>query len=208
MPHDKRKYYFFQLLNEKGLGEILCLKFQEYWNPSLYAAYLRDTSEIIYKRKSSVSMTVLMQNLVFEKFLEFVTYMVSLMIDSQSIYLLFEPNCSLDTLIIFKEIVSSMDLPPFSKLTQLNIISRRAPKTKKKKQGKFPFYCMISQALETQIAQCIQEIDEQDKLCKEDHSDTAELMLHKTSSEHQLTKQVYDRMVSVIIAYTYYLVIR
>lgn len=167
-----RKNLFSQLLNEKGFGKLLCLKFKGYWNPPLLAAYLKKAATIIFTRESSAKMSVLIQNLICGKFSEFVIYMVSIMIESGTLHLVWDPQCPLEVLTLFKNVVSTMDLPEFSKLSQLNIIKGKATLSKKV-QWLFPFYSMISKSVDEIIAECEYEAREQSLHMSEEETDSS-----------------------------------
>ena len=167
-----RKHMFSQLLNEKGIGKLLCIKFQEYWNPSLFAAYLKKAAAIIFGRESSVNMTVLIQNLVCAKFSEFVVYMVSVMIESHSLHLIFDRDCPSYILTLFKEVVKTVDLPEFSHLIQLNIIKRKAPKPSRQKYWSLPFYALLSQSVDDLVTECAHESSEQSIIEGEEDCDS------------------------------------
>ena len=190
--------FFVQLLQEKGFGKILCSKFLRYWDPSLFAAYLHKAATITYRRESSVSMTVVIQNLIHGKFVEFITYVVSVMVDSQSLHVIFEPKCPPSVLALFQELVSAMDAPEFSKLRQLNIIHRSAgSKTSKHKRWLFPFYGMLSKIVDAIIIQCIQEVNEQTILdvCEDTDSPAASAL----ENEVEVAKCVKDKFQGILV---------
>ena len=147
-----RKAILSTLLNEREFGTLLCRKFEGYWNPSLFAAFLRKAASIIFRRESSARMSVIIQSLICGKFSDFIHYMVSVMNDSGTLYLLFNSDTPPEVLALFKAIVNALDLPVFSNLSHLNVIRRKSNLSRQTK-WQFPFYSMISHSIDDIITE-------------------------------------------------------
>lgn len=154
-----RVRYFFALFNGKGFGKVFCHKFVGYLNPCFCAWLLKKAASMIFTRESSSRMNVIIQNILCQKFSEFTLYIVSVMNESGSMDVVFDPDSPPHVLQLLKEVVRSLDLPEFSKLTHLSIIRGRA-KLLKQTKWQFPFYSMISNSIEDIITECKYHVTE------------------------------------------------
>ena len=184
-----RKQMYTELLIDKEFGELLCIKFQDYWKPPLLAAFLEKAAAIIFRRESSVSMTSLIQNLVHSKFSEFVMYMVSEMMETNSRDLLLGPDCPTLISRILKEIVCTMDLIEFSQLARQNVLKQKRSQYFKINRWAFPFYIMLSKTVDDLIEECEREV-KRESICFEE-TDSPDIVL---PSEIKLTSIVKDHI--------------
>ena len=160
-----RRNVALQKLFEMGVGEILCQKFLKYWEPNVMLEYLEKAASVIAMNQSAaLSITESVQNILKDTFFDYMVYMVSKMNQDMNIDIIFDHDCSEAVRTLFLQLLTTYPAPKLSQLKSLSgfakCISNVEASQKSSFVPKFPFYRLVSSAMEKIIEQTRKEINQ------------------------------------------------
>lgn len=154
-----------QVLFNTGVGKILCDKFLKYWEPGVMLDYLeKAAAQTTVIQTSTLSITDSVQRLLRDTFFDYVVYMIAKMNEDMNIDILMDPDCSESTRELFLSLLRAYPMPKLSQLKTLSSFEHSISSLESSQRTpyvpKFPFYRMVSSAIEKIIDQTRKEINQ------------------------------------------------
>ena len=151
------------LFFEKGVGDILCDRFNSYWQPSVMVEYLEKAAALAHQQETTLNVIDSLQAIFKNLFFDFLVHMVSTINQDMNIDVIFNPDCSPDVQSLFLEVLRVYPIPKLSELKMLRVASSTshcdmvedtfAP-------PKFPFFHLVTTTLEKLVDQSRREINQ------------------------------------------------
>ena len=135
----------------KGVGEILCERFNSYWQPNVMIDYLERAAVLAQQQETSLSVIESLQAIFKNLFFDFLIYMVCKMNQGMNIDVIFDPDCSCETSDLFLKVLKIYPVPKLSELKMLLIANDSSNFTicdVNFSPPKFPFFCLVSSVVE------------------------------------------------------------
>lgn len=152
-------------LFDTGVGELLCEKFLNYWEPRVMLEYLEKAAALATTvQTNTLSITDSLQTILRDTFFDFVVHMVSKMNEDMNIDILMDPSCTESTRSLFLALLRVYPMPKLSQIKTLsgfaNSISNVEAFQNSIFNPKFPFYRLVSAGIEKIIDQTRKEINQ------------------------------------------------
>ena len=151
-----------RLFFEKGVGEILCERFNSYWQPSVMVEYL-ERAAVLAREETSVNVIESLQTIFKNLFFDFLIYMICKMNEGMNIDVIFNPDPSPETSSLFLKILKIYPIPKLSELKMLLIANDSSSFTicdVNFSPPKFPFFCLVSSVVEKIVDQSRRDFNE------------------------------------------------
>ena len=161
----QRRGMLKSLLFDKGIGHILCDRYLSYLTPSVLMEYLQTAAKTAQRRESTANLTHSIEMALKSSFLAFSAHMIATLDQDHNLNLLFDTTCTQEVHEMFKRILDKIPLPDFVHLG--------LPPATGNTSGngtynyRFPFYRLISRAVEGVFKASIQEINQKGDLVGE-----------------------------------------
>ena len=137
------------LLFDRGVGIVLCKKFQAYWDPEVMAEYLERATTFSKQRESTLSITDTIQSQFKALFMDFCVYMLAKANENFNLDIIYTENSVSPTHKLFLDIFMTLEVP---KLQYLNVLSNNLPRLQPLVQKPhFPFFIYVYQQMEKQV---------------------------------------------------------
>ena len=152
-----------ELFFKKGVGEILCERFNSYWQPSVMVEYLERAAVLAQQQETSLSVIDSLQTIFKNLFFDFLIYMVYKMNEGMNIDVIFNPDCTPEMSHLFLEILKIYPIPKLSELKMLLIANDSSNFTvcdTTFSPPKFPFFCLVSSVVEKIVDQSRRDFSE------------------------------------------------
>ena len=104
------------LLNDKGVGDVLCKMFRSYWIPEVISQYLDDAAVLTKTNDSTLSVTDYIHTTFKGLFFDFLVYMITRINHDGNIDVLFVPNTPRPIVKLFLDIMQNLSIPELSEL--------------------------------------------------------------------------------------------
>ena len=164
MNGSQRSKALGELLNEKGVGKVLCKMFRSYWKPAVMAEYLQRVATFTKDCESTLNITDSIQTKFKSLFFDFLLYLLSQINAMFNIDILFGSDCTPAVQQLFLDILYTLPLP---KLSQLHVLSIRLPVPTTDHSPRFPFFKVVCEAVEKIVEQTLNIINVQEDLLQE-----------------------------------------
>ena len=147
-----------KLLNDSGVGEILCKKFCSYWKPKVMLQYLERAATFSRQTESSLNITDTIQTQFKTLFLNFCVYILTqanLQCNLDIVYGEEKPSPVRD---LFIDIFQQLHIP---KLSQLGVLSNILPtQNSLLHQSCFPFFSLVCYLMEKEVETSSESVNE------------------------------------------------
>ena len=144
-----------KLFLHKGVGEVLCQRFNSYWTPGVMVEYLEKAAQHAQQHESPNVIDNLQTNFK-SLFVDFLVFMVYEMNKGMNIDVLFDTDCTGDTVKLFLDILRIIPIPKLPEITMMRI-ANDASALKENKQilspPKFPYFALVSNGIERLVDQ-------------------------------------------------------
>lgn len=144
-----------RLFFDKGVGEVLCHRFNSYWTPSVMVEYLEKAALHAQQHESPNVIDNLQTNFK-SLFVDFLVYMVQEMNKGMNIDVVFDPDCTQDTVKLFLDILRVTPIPKLPEITMLRIANDTSAHKESKEllsPPKFPYFAQVSSGVERLVDQ-------------------------------------------------------
>lgn len=144
-----------RLFFDKGVGEVLCHRFNSYWTPSVMVEYLEKAALHAQQHESPNVIDNLQTNFK-SLFVDFLVYMVQEMNKGMNIDVVFDPDSSQETVKLFLDILRVTPIPKLPEITMLRIANDTSAHKESKEilsPPKFPFFAQVSSGVERLVDQ-------------------------------------------------------
>lgn len=151
------------LFFSKGVGEILCERFNSYWQPSVMIDYLERAAVLAQQQETSLSVIESLQAIFKNLFFDFLIYMVCKMNQGMNIDVIFNHDCSPETSNLFLKVLKIYPVPKLSELKMLLIANDSSNFTVcdvNFSPPKFPFFCLVSSVVEKLVDESRRDFNE------------------------------------------------
>ena len=145
-----------ELLENKGVGDILVERFQSCWNPEVVSQYIIMAAQHTFNHDSTLNLADQIQVQARFLFTEFLVYMVHVMSRNRGLDLFFSRETS-SIMPLFKKLLGCMSIPKlqdFSELKYHNIISNDTRNPEYSKPHKFPCFHDVHDMIAGLINSC------------------------------------------------------
>ena len=161
MSVSERSEIINDLLQIKGMGEVLCEKFCRFWKPQLMLQYLEETAKLSVLRESTVCMTDSIYSNFKKFFFDFSVYIFSQINTDWYLDVICNESCSGNILNLHFSLLRVLPTPPLSKLNSYcsHFVSRDVLYT-----PEFPFFRIISEIIDELVEQCHASLSKQFEL--------------------------------------------
>ena len=163
MSLPERKQSMVKLF-EQGVGTVLCERFLSYWQPSVMVEYLEKAAAFANQHETAVNLIDSLHAIFKNLFVDFVVYMVSQMNVDSNIDVLFSPDCTPTAKSLFLSLLRIHPVPKLTELKMLRILVDTSPLDDEKStpdSPRFPFFRLISMAMDRLVEQSRREINQQ-----------------------------------------------
>ncbi len=162
--HNREK--FEEFLFSKGAGHILCCRFLSYLSPSVLTGYLQEATMLAQDRESTSSITNAIETMLKGHFFDFVAHIVFVFNCDHVFDIIFDAKCTPAVHELFMRLLDVMPLPEFAHLSLPLKRTQEFPVNRR--NYKFPFYCLISQAIEDTLHTSIEGVNQMTSVSDED----------------------------------------
>lgn len=152
-----------KLFFDKGVGEVLCERFNSYWKPGVMVEYLERAAVLAQQQEASLSVIDSLQTIFKNLFFDFLIYMVHKMNEGMNIDVIFNPGCTPEISNLFLKVLRVYPIPKLSELKMLLIANDSSNLTicdVNFSPPKFPFFCLVSSAVEKLVDQSRRDFSE------------------------------------------------
>ena len=152
-----------KLFFDKGVGDILCERFNSYWKPSVMVEYLERAAVLAQQQDTSLSVIDSLQAIFKSLFFDFLTYMVYKMNEGMNIDVVFNHECTPEISDLFLKVLKVYPIPKLSELKTLLIANDSSNFTicdVNFSPPKFPFFCSVSSVVEKLVDQSRRDFNE------------------------------------------------
>ena len=208
MSGSKRTKILRALLFEKGVGDVLCVKFRSYWKPNVMSEYLEKAVAFTKSRYSTLNITDTVHTTFKGLFFDFLVYMIYLINEDCNIDVLFQPSCTPEIQSLFLEIVSIFKIPKLSELKTLSAYLQLGKGVRYLPQ--FPFFKRVSMEMEKLVEVSRKEVITRTSIFagvletnEIDQSIMFRGLTDKMSLMQQLKGIVIEKLKAIIEVYTY-----
>lgn len=180
-----------QLFFDKGVGEVLCERFNSYWTSSVMVEYLEKAALLAQQHESPNVIDNLQTNFK-SLFVDFLVLMVFDMNKGMNIDVLFDPDCDKHTTKVFLDILRIVPIPklPEIRMTCVANDTLSLREDVEVLSPKFPFFSQVCLTIEKLVDQTqrdlIQNVDDLD--------DQTEGLLSVLQSSEQTRAQTMSSM--------------
>ena len=150
------------LFFKKGVGEILCHRFNSYWQPSVMVEYLEKVAALAHRQETALSITDSLQAIIKNLFFDFLVHMVSTINQDMNIDVIFNPDCCSHVQSLFLDVLRVCAIPKLSELKMLRVASSTSRCDMVNGTfvpPKFPFFHLVTAAVEKLVDQSCREIN-------------------------------------------------
>ncbi len=161
-----RRAKFEDLLFSEKARVILCNRFLSYLSPQILGDYLQQGARLAQARNSSSNITSVVESMLKGQFFHFLAHVVFVLDCNQIFDINLDPKCNPTTHELFLQILDVMPLPDFANLSLPLKHNQHLPIPR----CRFPFYRLISLAIEEVLHTSIQAIGELSPLGDEDET--------------------------------------
>ena len=181
MNGSERTKVLNELLNHKGIGQALCIKFRARWQRTVMEDYLERAALFSKNHKSTLSMTDSIQTMFKNLFFDFLVYMISRMNDNFELDILFGVGCPLHIEKLFISILNTLFCPELSQLkARSNTLPLPQPLTY---SPQFPFFLVVAAVVDKLVEESCKEVNKEFNFLKEEDEEKANI----PHPQHQLT---------------------
>lgn len=165
----EKRIFLEALFFEKGVGDVLCDRFLTYWQPSVMVEYLEKAAVFSGHHETTVNLIDSLHTIFRNLFIDFVVYMVIQMNNNNSSDIFFSHTCSSSTKSLFLELLQVHPVPKLSELRMLRILGDTSPldESRDTSNSRFPFFMVVSMAIDRLVEQSHREINEQVDMLRE-----------------------------------------
>ena len=190
-----------ELLNQKGLGRILCSKFRIYWTPKVMVEHIKRVSMFMYDQESTLNITDSTQSIVRSSFFDFLIYMFIKMNEELYINIIRDENCPAVVNELFEKLLQALQVPELMQLKVLAATLRpQCDPQKVKHHPKFPFFKYICEMVEKVVDESREEVNQKINIQSEEKIDVQEvngsLFLMQRRSRQQVEEIYKDVVIS------------
>ena len=160
MEVHKRSIMIKDLLEEKGIGDILVERFQSCWNPTIVSNYIQKAALHTFDHDSTLNLADQIQVLAQFLFTEFLVYMIHVMNRNMGLDILFSSE-SVSTVLLLKKFVQCIPIPELHELEGSkyhNLISNDMTNSEYLKPLKFPYFHHVYDVLSKIIGVCREKL--------------------------------------------------
>ncbi len=141
-----------KLLNECGVGDVLCKKFCSYWKPKVMLEYLERAATFSKQRESTLNITESIQTQFKTLFLNFCVYMLTRANENYNLDIVFREDKASPVNTLYLDIFKQFPIP---KMSQLGVLSTSLPTPKpQSRQPSFPFFSHVCDLVEKVVDGC------------------------------------------------------
>ena len=155
------------LLQGKGMGEVICEKFCRIWTPKLMLHYLEETAKLSLMRESTVSMTDSIHSNFRKFFFDFSVYIFSQINADWYLDILCDQSCSDDILKLLFSLLRVLPMPP---LPQLNSYRSTYAANDVVYTPEFPYFRFVCGLIDELVEQCHAYLTKQFQLNSSSHT--------------------------------------
>lgn len=169
----EKKLFLEELLFEKGVGDVLCGRFLSYWQPSVMVQYLEKAAIFSGQHETTVNLIDSLHTIFRDLFVDFIVHMVLQISTNNNSDILFNPNCSPSTKSLFLALLQIHPVPKLSELRMLRIVGDTSSLDESKdivSSPRFPFFMLVSMAIDRLVEQSHREINEEVDMLSEHRS--------------------------------------
>ena len=145
---DRRKA-LWTLLFDKGLGDILCIKFRAYWTPKVMMEYLKSAAIHSKQREFAVSITDFIHTQVMAFFTDFCVYILSKANENFNLDIAYAAELDNPTHKLFLDLFKSLPVPELSELSLKS--NNLSPLQSSVQHPQFPFFTHVYSLMEKQV---------------------------------------------------------
>ena len=151
-----------RLFFDKGVGEVLCERFNSYWTSSVMVEYLEKAALHAQQHESPNVIDNLQTNFK-SLFVDFLVYMVYEMNKGMNVDVLFDPDCKKDTIKLFLDILRIVPIPKLPEIAMLRVANDTSALKEDKEifsPPKFPYFSRVSLAIERLVDQTRRDLNQ------------------------------------------------
>lgn len=189
------------LFFEKGVGDILCDRFNSYWQPNVMVEYLEKAVALAYQRETTLNVIDSLQAIFKNLFFDFLVHMVSKINQDMNIDVIFNPDCSPTVQSLFLDVLRVYPIPKLSELKMLRITSTTSHCDMAEETfapPSFPFFHLVSAAVEKLVDQSRREINQSMNMLGDQVNITPSLFQNldqdKTQIMTEMIKMVHKKL--------------
>jgi len=161
MNASQRNKALGELLFKKGVGKMLCQRFQSYWKPVVMTKYLKRAALFTKDCESTLNITDTIQTMFKSLFLDFLVYMLSQINEGFNLDVLFNSDSkdsdSSITLAVQELFLDIAQVLPLPKLSQLQFLSTNLQAPTTDHSPRFPFIKVVCEAMDRIVEQSYED---------------------------------------------------
>ena len=183
-----------QLFFQKGFGEILCERFNSYWQPSVMVDYLEKAVTLAQQFETTLTVIDSLQTIFQSLFFDFLVHMVSKINEGMNLDVLFNPESNTEAdRTLFLDILRIFPIPKLSELKMLRITVSTLSKTEDDfPPPKFPFFRLVSGAVEKLVDQSRKDVNQHVDMLSGEHMEPVRALFQ--SAEQSKTQIMLDML--------------
>lgn len=140
------------LLLDRGLGNVLCQKFEAYWKPEVMIGYLERAAAFSKQRESTLNITDAVQAQFKALFMDFCVYMIARTNEKFNLDIAYAKDAEPEIRRLFLNLFMVFPVP---QLHQLNWFCNNLPSLQPAVQFvRFPFFTFICEEMEKRVELC------------------------------------------------------
>ena len=163
MSLPERNSILEELFFAKGVGEVLCERFNSYWHPSVMVEYLEKAAVLSQQHERTLNVIDSLQTLFKNLFFDFLVHMVYKMNDGMNIDVIFNPDTTPAVQTLFLAVLRIYPIPKLCELKMLGIASDASAGDIMNQaflSPKFPFFHIVASAVEKLVDQSRMEVNQ------------------------------------------------
>ena len=189
------------LFFDKGVGDILCDRFNSYWQPNVMVEYLEKAVALAHQRETTLNVIDSLQAIFKNLFFDFLVHMVSKINQDMNIDVIFNSNCSPAVQSLFLDVLRVYPIPKLSELKMLRITSSTSHCSMAEDTfaaPTFTFFHLVSAAMEKLVDQSRREINQNMNMLSDQANITPSLFQNldqdKTQVMTEMIKMVHTKL--------------
>lgn len=163
MSLPERNNILEELFFDKGVGEVLCERFNSYWHPSVMVEYLEKAAILSQQHERTLNVIDSLQTLFKNLFFDFLVHMVYKMNEGMNIDVIFNPDSIPPVQSLFLAVLRIYPIPKLCELKMLGIAIDASGSESVQKaflSPKFPFFHIVASAVERLVDQSRMEVNQ------------------------------------------------
>ena len=194
-----------EMQERENLGQVLILRFCEYWTPQLMVQQINQVSRLMYAQESTLNITDFIQSTLRSAFFEYLLYMFTKINEEQDINILLNgENGSPAVNQLFLNLIRVLPIP---ELAQLKVVSTIAESNIKPivmhRIPRFPFFMRVCEILEEAINQSRELVGQYSDILEDPQSRGRLHQLQKKTKEELYKDAVMARVQVWILGNTF-----